>query len=75
VSTWIVAWFVVALLSTLAIGACLVALTRHVFLLGRTARAMQEELQPILDEVGAEGGRAAERAASIRAPGTGAYRP
>ena len=70
-STWLVVWFIVAIVSTLAVMACLIALVRHVLVLGRTAREMQEFLQPLADEISREGQRASTRAASLQVPGRG----
>src|SRR5436190_785095 len=43
-STWLVVWIVLGAVSTLAVAALLVALGRHVLLLGRTARRFREEV-------------------------------
>jgi uncharacterized protein HemY len=58
VAPWLVVWFVIAIVSTLAVLACLVALVRHVLILGRTVRQFQEEVQPIADDMAQEGQRA-----------------
>jgi len=55
-------WIAVGLTTTVAIIAVLIALVRHALLLGRTLRRFQEEVQPIADEIAAEG----ERASSTR---------
>lgn len=67
--TWILAWFFVAVVSTLMIAACLVGLARHVVLTGRTARQARDEIQPITDELSREAQRASERASSLKPPG------
>jgi hypothetical protein len=51
--------------STLAIAVVLVGLVRHVFLLGRTLRRFQEEVQPIAEDIAVEGERASSRAARL----------
>jgi hypothetical protein len=51
VSTWLVWWFVITILTTAAVIAVLIALVRHVLLLGRTARRMQEEVSPLAREI------------------------
>ncbi|HEY3023588.1 MAG TPA: hypothetical protein VGK11_08140 [Actinomycetota bacterium] len=58
-------WIIVGVVSTLAIGVVLVGLVRHVFLLGRTLRRFQEEVQPIAEDIAAEGERASSRAARL----------
>jgi len=58
-------WIIVGLVSTLAIAVVLVGLVRHVFLLGRTLRRFQEEVQPIAEDIAAQGERASSRAASL----------
>ena len=68
-STWILAWFIVAVVSTSLVLLCLAGLARQVIMLGRTARRTQEELQPLVDELSREGQRAAERASSLQPPG------
>jgi hypothetical protein len=68
VSTWILVWFVVALVSTAALLAFGIALVRHGILVGRTARQFQEEAQPIVDDVSREGQKASQHAAALRPP-------
>jgi hypothetical protein len=68
VTTWILVWFVVALLTTVALAACVIALGRHVLIIGRTAKRFQEEAQPIADEVSRQARRASEHAGSLRPP-------
>ncbi|HEV8621728.1 MAG TPA: hypothetical protein VGR33_02415 [Actinomycetota bacterium] len=58
-------WIIVGVVSTLAIGVVLVGLVRHVFLLGRTLRRFQEEVQPIAEDIAAEGERGSSRAAHL----------
>ena len=62
---WLVVWLVVGLVTTAALLVMLGFLVRHVILLGRTAGRMQEELQPIADEVAAASARAADTAARL----------
>ena len=73
-STWLVVWFVVAIVSTIAVIAFLVALVRHVLVLGRSARRMQEAVAPLADEIARAGQRASDRAASLEPPGVGSRR-
>lgn len=70
-SSWLAVWFLVAIVSTLAVIACLVALVRHVLVLGRTARQLQEAVAPLADEISRQGARASDRAASLQVPSRG----
>jgi uncharacterized membrane protein len=74
VATWLVVWFVVAIVSTVAVIAFLVALVRHLLVLGRAARQMQEAVTPLADEIAREGQRASGRAASLEPPGSSGSR-
>jgi hypothetical protein len=65
---WIVWWFVIALVSSVALLACLTALVRQVLLLGRTARHMQETLRPVVTDIAAGAGRASRTAGALRTP-------
>jgi hypothetical protein len=69
-STWLVVWLLVAVVSTAAVLACLAALARHVLILGRAARQMQQAVMPLADEIAQEGARAAGRAQSLQRPGS-----
>ncbi len=62
---WLVVWLVVGLTTTVAMLVMLGFLVRHVILLGRTASRLQDELQPIADELAAESARAADAAAGL----------
>jgi len=65
VAPWLVVWFVVGIVSTAAILACLLGLLRHLLILGRTVKRLQEELQPIADDLAKEGHRASTHVAAI----------
>ena len=62
---WLVVWLVVGLVTTGVLLVMLGFLVRHVILLGRTASRMQEELQPIADDLAAASARAADTAAHL----------
>ena len=64
-STWLLVWFVIGIVSTIAVLAFLIALIRHMVVLGRTARRMQDELAPIAQEIATQGDRASERASRL----------
>ena len=68
-STWLVVWFIVAIVSTAAVIACLVALVRHVLVVGRSAKELQEAVKPLADAITADGQRASDRASSLEVPG------
>jgi len=61
----LVTWFVVAIISTVAVLACLIALLRHLLVLGRTVKQMQDELRPIADDLARERQRASEHVSAI----------
>jgi hypothetical protein len=65
-SDWLVVWIALGSVSTLAVLAFVLALGRHVLILGRTARRFQEEVGSIADEVARERTRASERADRLR---------
>jgi hypothetical protein len=62
---WLVVWFVVTIVSTVAVLACMIGLLRHVLVLGRTVKQLQAEVQPIADEVSKERQRAVAHASAI----------
>ena len=68
-STWLVVWFVVAFVATVAVLAILIALVRHLLVLGRSARRMQDEVAPIVQAISTEGMRASDRASRLKPPG------
>lgn len=67
-TTTAIVWLVVGLLSLTVLVAMLVALVRHVFVLGRAIRRFQEEIEPIAQEVSALADAASDRS---RRPGRG----
>jgi hypothetical protein len=62
---WLVTWFVIAIVSTVAVLACLIGLLRHLLVLGRTVKQLQEEMQPITDDLSRERQRAGDHVAAI----------
>jgi hypothetical protein len=52
VTTTALVWLVVGLMSLAAVLAVLIALVRHVFVLGRAANRFQEEVSPLAREIG-----------------------
>ena len=64
-SPWLVVWFVVGIVSTVAVLACLIGLLRHMLILGRTVRQLQEEVRPIADDLAKERQRASAHVAAI----------
>jgi hypothetical protein len=63
--SWIVVWFVVGIVSTAAVIACLVGLARHMLVLLRTVQQLQDELKPITDELSKERERASAHLSAI----------
>ena len=68
-SPWLLVWYLIAAVTTVAVLVFVIALVREVLLLGRTGRRFQEEAQPIVDDTSREAARASERAASLSPPG------
>jgi hypothetical protein len=62
---WLVVWFVVGIVSTVAVLACLTGLLRHMLVLGRTVKQLQEEVRPIADDLARERQRASTHVAAI----------
>ncbi len=62
---WLVVWFGGGIVSTVAILACLIGLMRHLLILGRTVKQLQDEVRPIADELADERQRASTHASSI----------
>jgi hypothetical protein len=62
-----IVWLVVGLLTTIAISVLLIALVRHVFVLGRAIGRFQREVSPIAEEIAAAGERAATRSQHVSA--------
>lgn len=60
-STVAIVWLIVALVCTAAVLAVLVALIRHVMVLGRALGRFQREVGPIAQEIAEAGGRAGDR--------------
>ncbi len=67
-SAWILVWFIIFVLGTLALIAFSIGLGREVLLLGRTAKRAQDELQPMVSQISQAGGRAAAVAGNLKAP-------
>jgi hypothetical protein len=61
VTTPAIVWLVVGLVTTAAALAVLIALIRHLFVLGRALSRFQQEVGPVAAEVGAEAERASSR--------------
>jgi hypothetical protein len=69
VRPWLVVWLVTALTTTVALAGMAFFLVRQVILMGRTVSRLQEELQPITDEISTASARAADAAAGLSARG------
>ena len=73
-STWLVVWLVLTLLSFLALAAVLAGLVRQALVLMRSVSRFTEELGPLAGEIGREGERASERGSNLQPPGRPARR-
>ena len=60
-TTTALVWFVVGLLSIAAVAALLIALIRHLIVLGRATKRFQEEVTPLAEEISALSDRASNR--------------
>ena len=60
-TTTALVWFVIGLLTIVAVLALLIPLVRHLMLLGRAARRFQEEVTPIAEDISAMSDRASNR--------------
>ena len=60
-TTTALVWFVIGLLTIVAVLALLIALIRHLMVLGRAARRFQEEVTPIAEDISALSDRASNR--------------
>jgi hypothetical protein len=69
VSTWILVWFFLAGISSLAVIIVLVALIRHGLSVGRTAKRFQQEIGPLTDQLQTLSDRAGEHSSQIQARG------
>jgi hypothetical protein len=67
-STWLVVWLVVGLVTTVALAAFSFWLVRHAILVGRTMGRVSDELTPLTDEIARGSTRASERAAALGMP-------
>jgi hypothetical protein len=71
-TTTALVWLVVGLVSLAAVLAVLIALIRHLFLLGRAARRFQDEVGPVTREIGELADAASGRSRRIpRGPRSG----
>ena len=60
-----IVWLIVGLASTAAVLAFLIALIRHVFVLGRSLGRFQDEVAPLASAIAEQGGQAATRGARL----------
>jgi hypothetical protein len=72
VTTTALVWLVIGLLTIVAVLALLIALIRHLMVLGRAVRRFQEELTPIAEDISALSDQASSRSRGLsRSPGFG----
>jgi hypothetical protein len=60
-TTTALVWFLIGLLTIVAVLALLIPLIRHLMVLGRAARRFQEEVTPIAEDISASSDRASNR--------------
>ena len=60
-TTTALVWFVIGLMTIVAVLALLIPLIRHLMMLGRTVRRFQEEVTPIAEDISASSDRASNR--------------
>jgi hypothetical protein len=68
VSTWLIVWLVLTLVSIVAIGAVLAAVVRQALVLSRSVGRFNEEVGPLASEISRDGGRAASRGSQLGPP-------
>jgi hypothetical protein len=68
VSTWLIVWLVLTLVSIVAIGAVLAALVRQALVLSRSVGRFSEEVGPLAADIGREGDRATSHGSRLRPP-------
>jgi hypothetical protein len=61
VTTPAIVWLVIGLVTTAAALAVLIALFRHLFVLGRALSRFQQEVGPVAAEIGTQAERASSR--------------
>jgi hypothetical protein len=67
-STWLVVWLVLTLLSIVALGAVLFGLVREALVLSRSLSRFSEEIGPLASEIGRQGQRAGARGSDLQPP-------
>lgn len=71
-NTTALVWFVIGLLSAAAVLALLIALIRHLIVLGRATRRFQQEVTPLAEEISALSDRTSNRSRGLsRRPSSG----
>ena len=71
-TTTALVWLVIGLVTVVAVSALLIALIRHLIVLGRAARRFQEEVTPIAEDISALADRASDRSRGLsRGPRSG----
>lgn len=73
-TTTALVWLVIGLLTIVAVLALLMALIRHVLVLGRAARRFQEEVTPLAEDISALSDRASNRPKGLRRGPSGSDR-
>ena len=67
-TTTALVWLVVGLVSLIAVSAVLIALVRHLFVLGRAAGRFRDEVGPVAQEIGELADTASSRSRRLPRP-------
>ena len=67
-STWILVWLVLTILSIVALGALLIGLVRQALVLSRSLSRFTHEVGPLTSEIGDQTDRVAGHGADRRGP-------
>jgi len=67
--SWVSVWLLLAMLAAIVVLVFAISLGRHVVLVGRTARRLQDEVGPLATDVSREGAEVADRVERLEAPG------
>ena len=60
-----IVWLVIGLRTTIVVLALMIALVRHLLVLGRSLRRFRDEVQPVAEEISTQGQRASTRSSGL----------
>ena len=70
-TTWILVWFLIGIIGTVALIACSVFIAWHGTLLARTAQRMTDEVRPLADDISRASDRQSRRLEELRTKAEG----